>query len=472
MTIRSPQTLITEAGRLIEKRTGLAANSQFRGDLETILYNLSQGEVEAFVKQLENSPEHAHNWQILINALTIGETYFFRDPTHFRVLQTHILPALVLKRRQEGQQHLNIWSVGCATGEEPYSIAIALHEFLSDLPTWRIRLVGTDLNTHALDMARQGIYRKWAFRQPTITDAQFQQRYFNLTPDGPQIKKHISDMVTFRTGNVLSGPPLPQLDIIFCRNVLIYFKGLQVERVENIFYEALAPGGWLLLGQSEAIRFQRERWVTHLFPGSAIYQKPAKTMTLPSGQFAYKEHQRPTLEIAETQEIQVVRLPSYEDAVQAIQTDQLPMAERYLGEILTNQPDHAKAHILLASIFANRHALPEAQAHLDTALQLDPMLADAHYLRAMVYVEQSNTEEAKKSLNAALYCQRDHPLALFVLGNLLAQEGEIARANRTWQNAQRAIEQHTPDKLVSDMSDMTAGMLTMLIRSQLDGWEG
>lgn len=472
MTIRSPHALITEAGRLIEKRTGLAANTQFRADLETLLYNLAQGEVESFIKQLETMPEHAPQWQMLINALTIGETYFFRDPTHFRLLKTHILPALVLKRRQQGQQALNIWSVGCATGEEPYSIAITLYEFLNDLPTWTIRLIGTDLNARALEMARQGVYRKWAFRQPATNDGQFLQRYFDLTPEGPRIRKHINQMVAFRTGNILSGPPLPQLDIIFCRNVLIYFKGYQVEAVENMLYEALAPGGWLILGQSEAIRFHRERWVTHLFPGSTIYQKPAKSLSLPNGQFAYKEHQQPALEITETQEISVVRLPSYEDAVRAIQGDQPDVAERYLGEILTNQPENARAHVLLASIFANRRALPEAQARLESALQLDPMQADAHYLRAMVYVEQDNREEAKRSLNAALYCRRDHPLALFVLGNLIAQEGDIQRANRIWQNARSAIRPLKPETLISDMSDMTVEMLDKLISSQLDGWEG
>src|SRR5262245_34107561 len=130
---------IHRASALIEQRTGLSA-LQFRTELGSILVALADGSVEAYVSRLERAPESDAAWQLLINALTIGETYFFRDPAHFRLLKSHVLPGLVMKRRQQGHPSLNLWSVGCATGEEPYSLAIALNEFLPDLPAWTLRL--------------------------------------------------------------------------------------------------------------------------------------------------------------------------------------------------------------------------------------------------------------------------------------------------------------------------------------------
>lgn len=462
---------LMQASALIEERTGIAASTQFRAELEPILYNLAHGDIAAFVARLREERDTSPAWQMLLNALTIGETYFFRDPAHFRLLRSHILPELLQRRRQQGQKALNIWSVGCATGEEPYSVAMVLRELLPDLPDWMTRLVATDINAYALDTARKGVYRRWAFRLPSTHDSDFQGQYFNPAEAGVQLKPFIRKMVTFRHGNLLSGAPLPQLDVILCRNVLIYFKHNQVEIAENILFDALAPGGWLILGQSEATRFWRERWITHLFPGAAIYQKPFETAKASNGHLPYHQHTQPKLEITRTYEVTAVRVATYDDAVLELQKDQPDVAERLLVEVLTYQPDCAPAHMLLATILASRRALPEARAHIDTALRIDPLQPDAHYLRAMLHMDEGHDDDARKSLNAALYCQRNHPLASFLLGNLSAQAGDIGRANRLWENARRAIASLKPDSPISDISDMTAGRLTALLAQQLNGWQ-
>jgi chemotaxis protein methyltransferase CheR len=457
-----------QASSLIETRTGLAVSTQLRSDLENIIYDQSQGDLERFVRELSSSSEIDPIWQRLLNALAIGETYFFRDLAHFKLLKSQILPSLVLQRRQQQQLSLNLWSLGCATGEEPYSVAMTLHEFLPDLPQWTVRLIGTDINSYALQTARQGIYRNWAFRQST--EGSFRQRYFDPVDGGVQIKPHIRDMVIFRQAKLLDDPPLPQLDVIFCRNVLIYFQSDHVQAAEDRLYEALAPGGWLILGQSEAIRFHRERWITHLFPGTTIYQKPLKPAPLPPGEFEYRQYSQPAIEVTETKEIAAVVAPSYKDALEALQNEDPDEAQRYLANVLLYQPDHAPAHLLLASVFANRRALLEAYSHIDTALRIDPLLADAHYLRAMLRLEAGSIADAKKSLSAALYCQRNHSLASFMLGNLHAQDGDISRATRAWENARRAIAHFTSDSPLSDISDMTVGNLRALLDSQLEGW--
>jgi len=459
------ENLIQEVIQLIEERTGLAANAYNPNDLREVLQNISSGDPETLVKRLNNTPETYPEWQRLIHTLTIGETYFLRDKTHFEILKEQILPELILKRRQQKQHFLYIWSAGCATGEEPYSLATVLYEFLPDIADWHVRIIGSDVNLRALQIANQAVYRKWSFRHTSDT---FRARYFEKHPDGWKLKSFINKMVDFQHLNILSKPPIPQFDIIFSRNILLYFHRESQKRAEDILYQALSPGGYLVLGQAEAVHSERNRWITHVFPGTSIYQKPGEGVAFKAGEISYPK--RPPSLVDTPRGLPArPRLPAYELAVKAIHQDQLREAEQQLSEVLARYPEHAHAHMLLAFVHANRQAIPEAQAHLATALLQQPLLADAHYIRAMIYMEESNPEKARQSLQAALYCDRNHTLAAFMLGNLLAQDGDLPKAYRAWEKARRSIAEKAPDSYFSDISDMTVKGFDSLIASHLDG---
>ncbi|MFN8376850.1 MAG: CheR family methyltransferase [Anaerolineae bacterium] len=454
MTSHPYHPLVVQIGKLVEERTGLAVNAQFRGELEPLVRNLANGSLDTYLRQLRENSETSPIWQRLVYTLTIGETYFFRDQSHFRLLREHVLPTLALRRRSMSNPHVSLWSAGCATGEEPYSLAIALYEALPDLARWSIQLYGTDLNINALQAAQRGLYRKWSFRH---TEDMLRSRHF-IPHDGSwQIKPYIKAMVNFRHANLFAGPPQTPLDIIFCRNVLIYLNDAHIQQVEDIFFNALAPGGWLFLGQAEAIHFRRERWQTHIFPGTVAYQRPETTV-----KFLPQFHTQPTIEITPTA-APAQALPTYTDAVRAFHQDDRAKAERLLAELLTQEPHHAPAHTLLASIFASRRALPEAQTHLDHALHLDPLSADAHYLRGLLLLEENKKDDARKALDAALYCRPTHPLGLLFMGNLYAQSGELKRAHRLWEKARSAIASLPPDSHFSDLSDLTVSGFIALI---------
>jgi chemotaxis methyl-accepting protein methylase len=151
MTLETPQ--IAQAIQLIESRIGLSATTLERIGLSLILQQASSGDVENYLRQLQSTDEHSPAWQRLIYALTIGETYFLRDSSHFNILRENILPRMLLQRRQQNDLRLNIWVVGCATGEEAYSIATTLTEHVPDLSAWRINLYATDINQRAIDSA-------------------------------------------------------------------------------------------------------------------------------------------------------------------------------------------------------------------------------------------------------------------------------------------------------------------------------
>jgi chemotaxis protein methyltransferase CheR len=456
---------VLQASALIEQRFGLAATTQFRTDLDAILSFLADGELEQYVRVLQRSPETDPSWQKLVHTLTIGETYFLRDRGHFHVLKSHVLPEIIRQRRAQSDLRLTIWSAGCATGEEAYSIAFVLHELLPDLPRWTITLIGTDINDYALRMAQSGVYRDWSFRH---TDDTLQRRYFDAHSDGWKIKRDIQQMVRFQHTNLLTGAPLNEADVIFCRNVLIYFENSHIAPTENLLFKTLNHAGWLFLGQAEAVRSQRERWMTHIFSGAVVYQKPDEKM-MPS--VSYQLHKQAIPHTAPIPDASEDALTNYADAVQAVQSERYDDAERDLAEVLAQHPNHAQAHALLANIFANRRALPEAQAHIETALHLDPLLADAHYLRAMLMLEEGKRAEAQEALKAALYCRRDHPLAAFMLGSIYAQAGDKERASRVWEEARRAITPLRPESHVSDLSDLTAAGLRALISKQLEKWQ-
>jgi chemotaxis protein methyltransferase CheR len=453
-------TLMYSAGDLIEQRLGLATGSQRAAEVQQLISELSSGSGRGLLNVLRESDDQHSAWQDLIQRLAIGETYFFRDPAHFDLLRTRILPPLIQQRRERGELVLSLGSIGCATGEEPYSLAILLTELLPDIERWMIRLHGMDINLKALDAARRGVYRPWSFR---TANGQLKP-YFDATPDGLRIKPHLRAMVTFRPLNLVKAIPLPQYDVLLCRNVLLYFSQTSAATAEATLNEMLYPGGWLFLGQAEALRDKRRGWTTHLFPGAPVYQK-----TLRHDETGIREH-RLTPPVEKRGQPAPDSEADYQAAVSARHAGQPAEAQERLQALLADQPDHARAHALMACLYADQKRLAEAHVHLDTALHLEPLMADAYYVRGLLHLEQGETASARQALQHALYCQRTHPLASFLLGTLLAQSGGIPRALKLWQAALQAISPLDADQSISDLSDIRARQLEGMIASQLAGW--
>jgi chemotaxis protein methyltransferase CheR len=194
-------------------------------------------------------------WQRLIHAVTIGETYFFSNSPQLEALRMEVFPALINERRKAGILQLRIWSAGCATGEEPYSIAIMLRELLPDIEAWNISLLATDINVNFLQEARAGLYRNKSFRNETPEVVR--ERWFISGENDFQIKPIIQKMVSFRHLNLITDDypsydsSTMHMDVILCRNVTIYFSSDTTRQVASRFYRALNHNGWLVVGHSE-----------------------------------------------------------------------------------------------------------------------------------------------------------------------------------------------------------------------------
>ena len=242
--------------RLIE-RMQVTDNQQFRSYFTMLRFQASGEEL-----------------QVLTNLMTVNETYFFREEYQFKCLVNSILPHIVARKRDEGP--LRIWVVPCSSGEEPYTIAIYLLERWADIHHFDIEIIASDIDTQILGQARAGLYSERSVAQ---MPQPYLQKYFRRSAAGYQISDELRSAVEFTRVN-LSEPadtrPYRNFDVVFCRNLLIYFDDLSRRAAAETFYEALKPGGFICLGHSESMSRISSLYRVRKFPEAIVYQKPTE----------------------------------------------------------------------------------------------------------------------------------------------------------------------------------------------------
>lgn len=210
----------------------------------------------------------------LLQRLLTQETSFFRYPAAFEALEKKVLPELHMKKFWESPRSLRIWSAGCATGEEAFSIAMTVADALEFADAWNIHILATDISRVALEHAEHGIYDA---RELDSVPPRQREQYFSRSNGHVVVKPRIRNMVTFAPMNLAQVVYMGRFDCIFCMNVLIYFSPERQAQLMQRFYEYLEPGGYLFLGHAESISKADVKFETHLFRDTQIYQKPAAT---------------------------------------------------------------------------------------------------------------------------------------------------------------------------------------------------
>lgn len=235
-------------------------------------------EPQEYIRALTKSTPGDHELGFLASYLTIGETYFFRDPLSYNLLTSQVLPPLLAR---DGP--IKIWSAGCATGEEPYSIAITALSSMTSNERQRLEIIATDINPRYLEIAKAGLYRRWSFREvPSF----IKEKYFQLTSDDRYcLSDHVKQLVRFGNLNLaadtypssLSGTN--DVDVIFCRNVLIYFSPEHVTDVLARFHRCLKDGGYLFLAPSEIPHPAPDNFKIINIDGAILLQKETTVST-------------------------------------------------------------------------------------------------------------------------------------------------------------------------------------------------
>jgi chemotaxis protein methyltransferase CheR len=210
----------------------------------------------------------------LTNLMTVNETYFFREEYQFKCLVNSILPLLAEKKRDASP--IRIWVLPSSSGEEPYSIAIYMLEKWAGINHYDVEIIASDIDTKILEQAKRGLYSDRSVGQ---LPPAYLAKYFKRTRDGHQICDDLRGAVEFTRVN-LSEPadtrPYRNFDIVFCRNLLIYFDDLSRKTAAETFYDALKPGGFICLGHSESMSRISSLYKVRKFPEAIVYQKPSE----------------------------------------------------------------------------------------------------------------------------------------------------------------------------------------------------
>lgn len=386
------------------------------------------------VQWLMSAPLTRHQIEILAGNLTVGETYFFREKRAFEILAERIVPELVLSRRG-GEQRLRFWSAACCTGEEAYSLAITLRRAMPDFKDWQVTILATDVNPRFLQKAATGVFGEWSFRDaPAWLKEQYFQRVegnrYSLLPE-------IRRMVQFEHLN-LAEDTYPSLltdtnamDVIFCRNVLMYFASAQAQRVLVQLQRCLVDGGWLALSATETSVVTSRQFTAANCDGAILYQKS----------------ERPPVPVVPTVAFEI------------------PAVEQPRVEPLPPPAMDAREMIQQTRELANQGRLAEALAWADKLVLAEKLNPVAHYLRAMIVLEQGALPEASKALQRAVYLDHDFIIAHFALGNLARSAGRLKDADKHFTNVLHLLDRCRQDDLLPESEGMTAGRLAEIIAS-------
>lgn len=249
--------------------------ASLRGRLVGRLSSLDLWSFEDYYRYLRFGPQREEELARMVSHLTNNESYFYRELTQLQAFVEHVLPSVKERKIATASRAIRVLSAGCSTGEEVHTLAMLLHDSGQFFFGWDVSVYGMDIDDNALQKAREGVYRHNSFR---ATPPELVDRHFVKDGGTAKVKANIRRLISLSRGNLMapeSYAHFPPLDVIVCRNVLIYFSDIAMLKVLDIFNKALVPGGYLLLGHAESLARLTDLFTPIRFQGAVIYQSAA-----------------------------------------------------------------------------------------------------------------------------------------------------------------------------------------------------
>lgn len=431
---------------------------------------------------------------IIAQALTVGETYFFRDEHFFNALRKKILPDMIQEHVSKGRK-TKIWCTACCTGEEPYSIAILLDSIFPNALELGVSIIATDINPQFLHKAERAVYGEWSFRSTPLT---IKQKYFKKIDNSKyELLPKIRRMVTFSSLNLahdLSSSlenQLDQIDLIVCNNVLIYFSPDQIFKITRQISTVLAEDGWLAVSPIEVPYIVDSQLKAHHFFHSTFFRKtnsvrvevPEKKTTYFPPLLAKKVIIPPQATILEPPPIPqhkkidpdegvykdcclLYEKGKYADVIAKLKKKcKGELDEEYLGT-------HIKEISLLIRAYANQGDLNQARLCCEQVLAIEKIEPDLYVLYATILQELGLMEEAILALKNALFLNPDLVVANFALANAFLKASNKNEAKRFYRNTLKLLEKYDPRVIILETEGMTAGGLIEYIKKQKISYGG
>ena len=419
---------------------------------------------ERYVQLVRCSPEGKGELRNLVDLLTVGETYFFRNANHFKALVDNVLPELIDKKIRKisgnGSERpsLRIWCAGCSTGEEPYSLAMLLRENLPNFPDWEVLILATDINRMALDTAKLGRYGS---RSVSRVPKEYLEKYFTVHGKEYSLSTSIKRMVEFTShnlvGDLYAHEAMLDLDMIFCRNVTIYFDLATTKAVMSRFAEHLAPNGYIFIGHAETLWNVSDEFEPVELPGTFIYRKLAEGARRGEAKMPAPILPMPSYGVVGT----TVAEPTYVELEKTELPDATPAA--VAPELAEGEGERAlKTDELMAkgTVLADQGEFEAALVHVRKATQEDNLCAPAYYLAGVLLEKQEEFEAAIEEFRHALYIDPSLTICYFNLGSIFKFLGRSKDAKREYKNCLKFLGGRDEDAEVALAEGMTVGVLS------------
>jgi chemotaxis protein methyltransferase CheR len=468
VTAQSPSSepLILDPGytrlkNYVIKSTGLAYFSNKDSDLIARigrrLVNTGVRDCTSYLDLLNSRETGETELDELIAELTIGETYFFRYREQFEALQNTVLPDIIA--RNQSSRRLRIWSAGCATGAEAYSIAILLkNEFSGYLAGWDLSIIGTDINRAFLSRAREGTFDEWAFRS---TPTEVMGNCFRRIGKSWVIVPDYKQCVAFQYHNLVKHPfpslvhNLCSFDLILCRNVMIYFNRDIMSTLIERFHESLVDGGWLLVGHAEPNCELFRSFQAVSVPGATLYQKGRGSADSPG---APAIAQVPA-------SVRVEDILSHVNDTFGLVVETPTKRAPKLRENAVPSPPSQIADVRL---LADQGQWEQAARCSRKLLETDATNPKVHFYYSLVLEQTGLHAEAEQSLRRAVYLDRGFMLAHYYLALVLQKRGDRRGAVRAFENVRTLARTMDAGQVLEDADEMTAGELMTLTETHLE----
>lgn len=404
----------------------------------------------------------AEEMRVLIDLVTIGETYFFRDEGMFRSLSETVLPAI--REANRNSRRLRIWSAGCSTGPEPYSISIMLsREFGTGFDDWAVDIVGTDINRKFLNIARSATYENWALRAVASED---RNKWFHRHGKHYVLDDRYRANVEFKPHNLINdaipdaSAGLCEFDLIVCRNVAIYFDNATIALLLHKFENALADGGWLVVGHveatSEILRAHMRLEAVHT-PGGILYRKRSKEMTQ-------------AVSVAEPAPVPKARQSNPAVLPKRTPSRSAPRIQvvSESGAVVPAAPSTPDLEAAAKAVDAGdwQAAYQEACAIVDA----DTVSAVGYRFMGIALTGLDRRKEAEAAYRRAVYLDRNDPLSRYLLAVLRRDSGDHAGADKQIRTVAKMLERRRLEEPVTaEDGGPLVGELLMLVQLWIGG---
>jgi chemotaxis protein methyltransferase CheR len=493
---------------VVRERAGLIFPEGRRADVEAAVRRaMAKRGIDDAAGLVPLLEDDAATRDALVAELTVGESYFQRDPDQFSFLAEHVIPRLLASRPPD--RPVRVWSAGCAAGEEPYTVAMLFDELGAAV---RAQIVGTDISRPRLADAQRGVYSEWALRS---TPADVRGRYFRQRGRFFELSPRIRSRVDFRYLN-LAEDRFPSLsagiwgmDVILCRNVLIYFDATTVRAVAQRLIASLSTNGWLILGASDPAIGELVDCDVVMTDGGLAYRRPGaagrtdlrsgvgsaglpgahargagesitpdEAMPGPAAEPAAAGHA-----VGEPASVRDAAAPGSDDAAGASPTapagepDDAPVLEAFarrdfdavcaLADAAADRGMSAVAWVAWIRALANRGQLEDARRAADRAVATHGATAELLYLMAVLLLQSGRPAEATVAARRALYLDRELVVAHLTLAAARQRAGDRSAARRALRNAATLLRRQPPESVVPAADGESAGRLAELVKVKL-----